>query len=465
MIGLSACQTEKQEPPTSIKLAGQIENAPEAIVIISHGEQRDTLSLENGRFSGEIKLDEAGKLRLSNGKESTQFYAVPGDSLHVYLDYNEFDESIKYTGTAPDASAMLAQLYLNKEALNKQWSTSEKYMLDVDKFISLEDSIRKSRMEFLGIYRDRIPKALLEGQEMEFTYEYARNVAMYPEYAAWFQKNDSIQLPENWASYFEGIELENEAALDQLMYERYVESKIQENTREKIEQLELDPDGEDYMKMMMESANELLSKPKVKAHFMANLLQQTIDFYGTKDLSEHFRLYEENNNDSARLAELNAEYAAWNHLYDGKPAPDFTYTSIKGDTVSLSDFMGKVVYVDVWATWCGPCLGEIPDLQALEEEMHDKDVVFISVSVDDSVSDWEDMVTTDELGGIQLATRSGWKSEITDDYMIKGIPRFILVDREGNLVSADAPRPSSGDEIRTKIEEALNSGTAMAVKD
>jgi thiol-disulfide isomerase/thioredoxin len=110
--------------------------------------------------------------------------------------------------------------------------------------------------------------------------------------------------------------------------------------------------------------------------------------------------------------------------------------------VALEDMRGKYVYIDVWATWCGPCKTEIPYLKKLEEEMHDRNIVFVSVSVDDSREDWENMVRDKELGGIQLFGGAGWNSSITEDYNIRGIPRFILIDRDGMIIDATAPRPS-----------------------
>lgn len=144
-------------------------------------------------------------------------------------------------------------------------------------------------------------------------------------------------------------------------------------------------------------------------------------------------------------------------LYDtraGNVAADFTYPDVNGKEVSLSDFKGKVVLVDVWATWCGPCRGEIPHLKKLEEEMHGTDVVFIGVSVDEAKDKqkWLDFIEKEELGGIQLLA-SGW-SKITKDYKIDGIPRFMVFDRKGNIVSIDAPRPSNP-ELKKLLEAEL----------
>lgn len=128
---------------------------------------------------------------------------------------------------------------------------------------------------------------------------------------------------------------------------------------------------------------------------------------------------------------------------EGGEASDFTYPDVNGKQVSLSDFKGKVVLVDVWATWCGPCKAEFPALRKLHEEMHGTDVVIISVSVDEAKNrdKWLQMITDEKLGGIQLFAGS-WDTKISKDYKIKGIPRFMVFNKQGKVVTDDAPRPS-----------------------
>jgi thiol-disulfide isomerase/thioredoxin len=139
----------------------------------------------------------------------------------------------------------------------------------------------------------------------------------------------------------------------------------------------------------------------------------------------------------------------------GKKALDFTYPDTNGNLTSLSDFKGKVVFVDVWATWCGPCKQQIPFMQEMEREFHGKDVVFISVSVDEEnkKQDWLNMIKEKEMGGVQLFA-SGW-SKICKDYNITGIPRFMLFDKNGNVVTINAPRPSD-----SKLKVLINNELA-----
>jgi len=138
----------------------------------------------------------------------------------------------------------------------------------------------------------------------------------------------------------------------------------------------------------------------------------------------------------------------------GKPGLNFSYENVEGKKVAFSDFKGKVVVIDVWATWCGPCKQQIPYLKKLEEEMHGKDVEFVSVSVDveKDKQKWIDFVKKEQLGGVQLFA-GGW-NDITKYYDIKGIPRFLVFDKKGNVVTIDAPRPSTPD-LKKLLESEL----------
>ncbi|MDO9273948.1 MAG: redoxin domain-containing protein [Lutibacter sp.] len=132
-------------------------------------------------------------------------------------------------------------------------------------------------------------------------------------------------------------------------------------------------------------------------------------------------------------------------LGKGKTSPVFAnYENFKGGKTSLADLKGKYVYIDVWATWCAPCKAEIPFLKSLEKEFMGKNIQFVSISVDkpEAHETWKQMVADEQLGGIQLYADNNFESQFILDYGINAIPRFILIDGAGNIVDADAPRPS-----------------------
>ncbi len=134
-------------------------------------------------------------------------------------------------------------------------------------------------------------------------------------------------------------------------------------------------------------------------------------------------------------------------------SPGFDYVNFKGGTTKLSDLNGKYVYIDVWATWCGPCRAEIPFLKKVEEKYHDKNIAFVSISVDvdKDLEKWKKFVEEKQLGGIQLFADKNWSSDFMKSFSINSIPRFILIDPSGKVVSADAARPSS-----PKLQEQLD---------
>jgi thiol-disulfide isomerase/thioredoxin len=149
----------------------------------------------------------------------------------------------------------------------------------------------------------------------------------------------------------------------------------------------------------------------------------------------------------------------------GTPGYNFQYPDTKNNLVSLKSLKGKVVVIDIWATWCAPCKAEIPHLQKLEEEMkNNPEVEFVSISVDEEKDKekWLDFVKEKSLGGTQLYAK-GW-SDIVKFYKITGIPRFMVFDQKGDIVSVDAPRPSTP-ELKKMIDATLaENKTATAIQ-
>lgn len=134
-------------------------------------------------------------------------------------------------------------------------------------------------------------------------------------------------------------------------------------------------------------------------------------------------------------------------------SPTFDYVNYAGSKTKLEDLRGKYVYIDVWATWCGPCRAEIPYLAKVEEEYKGKNIAFVSISVDvqKDFEKWKTFVKDKALGGIQLFADKDWNSDFIKSFGINSIPRFILIDPAGKVVSADELRPSD-----PKLQEKLD---------
>ena len=158
-----------------------------------------------------------------------------------------------------------------------------------------------------------------------------------------------------------------------------------------------------------------------------------------------------------RLNRISNETSRWSHLKKGSLAPNFTAFERDGKEVKLEDLRGKNVYIDVWATWCGPCIREIPSLKLMEEKYHGENVEFVSVSIDNEKDKqkWKDFVVERELGGTQIMAENAWRSGIATNYNINSIPRFMMVDKQGKLVSVNAPRPSMEKQFNSMLADVL----------
>ncbi len=139
----------------------------------------------------------------------------------------------------------------------------------------------------------------------------------------------------------------------------------------------------------------------------------------------------------------------------GSEAPNFeNFEDYKGGSKSMDDFKGKYLFIDVWATWCRPCLAQIPALGDLEEEFKEKNIAFVSISTDkkDKYETWKEMIKERSMTGIQLY--AGQNMEFMEAYQITSIPRFIFIDPDGKIIDASAPKPTNKEAISKLFTEA-----------
>lgn len=150
------------------------------------------------------------------------------------------------------------------------------------------------------------------------------------------------------------------------------------------------------------------------------------------------------------------KHDAMQRVKPGNVAPDITLDTADGKDVNLSSLLkGKFTYIDVWATWCGPCVKEIPYLEKLADRFHgNAKVQFISISIDTDKDAWKKKIDADRPQWAQYILTKENSRKFQSDWGISGIPRFIMIDAEGNIFSADAPRPSEEKTLNI-IEEQI----------
>ncbi|MGJ1197175.1 TlpA family protein disulfide reductase [Sphingobacterium spiritivorum] len=197
---------------------------------------------------------------------------------------------------------------------------------------------------------------------------------------------------------------------------------------------------------------EYVSNDTLKGDMVIEFLSQYEDYKNYKFVIDKFGKYLLTKTQKEKNISLIVPLLSYEK---GADALAFSYPDKDGNEVSFASLKGNVVLVDVWATWCGPCRAEFPYLKQLDKDIEGKPIRVVSISIDeDEYKDkWLKMIRDEGLGGIQLF--GGSSEEFSDYYKINAIPRFLVFDKNGKIVTVDAPRPSN-----PKLKELLFSEAA-----
>ncbi len=144
----------------------------------------------------------------------------------------------------------------------------------------------------------------------------------------------------------------------------------------------------------------------------------------------------------------------------GQPAPDIRMTSPDGKELALSDYRGKVVLIDFWASWCGPCRREMPNVVAAYDRFKNKGFEIFGVSLDKEKGRWVEAIQSDKITWPQVSDLKAWQSDAARLYNVQSIPYTVLVDREGLILAKNL----RGAELEEKIAQVLsekNEGAKM----
>lgn len=202
----------------------------------------------------------------------------------------------------------------------------------------------------------------------------------------------------------------------------------------------------EYVRHSMDMVNQLFSNEAVKTMFCSKELQNYMRSarFSTEDDFENklqqFKDLAQAVPDTKIRQQLVEDFTNLRFTREGAPMPEVGFKDAEGRNVPLTSFRGKYVYIDMWASWCIPCIKEIPHLKELEKDYGRKNIVFLSISVDEDKDAWKKKLNDLELSGHQLEVGNSGFEKLMN---MQGIPHFFLYNPEGKLMIYNAPRPSS----------------------
>ena len=428
-----SCSSAPQEAVLKVKV-----NAPvaEEVVAVCHNDI-SVLPLDgDGCTTFALKGSDMAFFRIFHGQESLLLYMEEGDNAALSFEGHDLKGTYVFEGEKAPAVK-----YLNTVSLVAL--PDQDYALPFDEYKTRLDAKAADAVKLLKANGLSSAGDFEENEEDRIRYSYAAPLIMYPMAHRIMTGNMDFQPGEDYYDVIESYVVEDErlACLDE--YRAFVAEAMHV----------LDPEGRGttsvYPKTVaqMKYAADRLSDPVVKEIILHHIAAAYVDNFGVKDISEMENIYHTYVRDTLLTSSFAKKYERWDLSRPGKRSPGFRAPDVDGKVHTLADFRGKYVYIDMWATWCGPCKREMPYLKALEEEFKDAEIVFVGLSVDKDKAAWENMVRQGELTGVQLYLGTG--SRFQEGYRVEAIPRFILLDKEGVIISNDMSRPSAKETAET----------------
>ncbi|WP_242202376.1 TlpA family protein disulfide reductase [Aestuariivivens insulae] len=397
-----------------------------------------------GVFMDTIKIEELDNFMIYDGGHLLYMYLEPGHDVTLTFDHKNIYETVNFTGKGAEINNyMFSKRKKEREMLE---DTDNVYKLNESDFKLKQNEIQLASLELLENTKN-LPSSYKEKEKRNIKYTYLRKLSNYESNHAYYTKTPDFKATEGFLKELDGLDYNNR---EDFMFSPSFNSLVSSHCEKEAKKI-AETEGIEKDVALLKVYNTLTDQS------IKNILFRKKAEYGityTSSLDAYYAEVVKGCTDKEFLNGVNESYMALKKVAAGSPSPKFMdYENYNGGTTSLDDLKGKYIYIDVWATWCGPCKAEIPHLKKVESLYHDKNIEFVSISLDVTKhrDKWKKMVADKELGGIQLLADNAFKSQFIQDYYIKGIPRFILLDPEGNIVTANAPRPSE-DQLKALLE-------------
>ena len=390
---ISACTSSGK--PDNIVVTFDVKNPTATEVVLVYHRTINSVPLnEQGYGADTISGVNALYANLFYGQNERKIYLEKGDRVHITFDGNDYVGTFKFEGEkAPVID------YLNTVTLTSL--PDETYALPLNEYMQKVEQKEQEAYKLLNVrgleaYYDTLRKYMVEDEDWLDMDEYRDFVVELSHILDTPNREVTDYYPKTVAQM------------------RYIADNFK---------------------------NE-----RVKEVLLNSLAAEYVERFGIKNITDLENIYHTYVKDTVLLADYQDKYEKWNLSSPGKPSPDFQAVDINGKSYSLADFKGKYLYIDLWATWCGPCQRELPFLKKLESKFEGKNITFLSLSIDHDKAKWEAKVKSGDLSGVQLLIGRG--SSFQRAYNIEGIPRFLLLDKEGKIINNDMLRPSSDDTER-----------------
>ena len=441
-------------PNARITFSGNIKNNSEDILKVSNYNStlKQQIPIDSlGNFRGLVEVETDGYYFFQVGRSYTTVRFKKGQNVHVSIDASDFFKSIIYSGDLKKENNY--NVSKSKLRANLVGDTKEYFVVPLNDFLPKIEKTRDTLFSLLA--NSELSQKDTELEKRLIKYEYLQTYNNYKKFYNYHKKVDPV-LPDDYFDPILGMNTDDDEIF---RYSRAYRNLIIENFR-LSSKIALSKDTSltiiDFVKNKISDLKSADIREQIASMLIREIKEENENI--DNDYDKIMTLLA-----SDRMKEkLTLRYKSAITTTSGTASVDFNYENFDGGSISLHELRGKLLYIDVWATWCGPCIKEMPALKELVKEYAKKDIEFVSISIDgkNDYDKWKKMVPEKNVGGIQLYDAEGLDSDFMKAFSVSLIPRFMMIDSEGKIITAKAPRPSSKD-VRKFIDSHLDKPKIM----
>lgn len=457
----------------TVVLTGKVSNHKTDTIAVSFREH----PLDAKEHITYARLDSKGEFRLAvavpgptradlvYGDDVADLFLEPGNAIEVRFKSNDLASSIKFKGPGSAASSYLVELdeqFIENDGFQV---LPDNIMLYEPGFLSFLDYRRKAEQKFLDGYAEdnEVSAAFKAYAQAEIDYSYANDRLTFQDLREQIVATEGrLKMTPEYYSFLNDAKLiNNPSAAQSEQHQEFLLNYIH-HTAVAANHQRTDPD---FYWVCYDLARKQLTGP-VKPLVMGRILQESFRFGHVKQSAAMLADFRSVDPKNEFYPLLQRDFESHKAFAIGAPAPDFKLVTVKGDTVSLRDFAGKLVYLNFWRTTSGLSLRDLPYAQDLAKKFEGKNIVFLNIALDENDPAWKQLVVSKKLPGVHVRAAGGLRSALARAYSLQEVPSYFLLAEDGSFLNTKPKRLSSHaaiDEIKESFGKASTYTSALPV--